>query len=580
MPEMLLTKEDLQTPIEPVTEAQPINLLAAQAQPQPGITPDRQGLLSKILTSAPVAMPAAAGQELAQQIANVTMLPINVVRGLMGKQPQAAPQLPRAPGQETLAGKIGTLAGGGLGYAGTAEAMAPLGLAERLAPLAGKIAPAAEQAAIGGVYGAGQAPTTPGRGALVGGVTGTVLHGVGRGLSKAAQKAMQRAEVVYPRSKAALDSMLDKLRGSSTKETSAQDIFDRASQHFEELEGKPEIETARWVQPEQSIHTAYETPTKMAQEQGLKINQQPYMDKMDKIKQKEMEEGGLFDGDEELDEDQIKTMNYLNKWLKLKTPTFDKVDLAKRRLNKDIGRFKYDDQRRHIAMEAKDALKDTLSDSLGEDPEIKNLWETADQRYKDELLPFKKVPGGTKNKSPFYNRYAKGKPISGMVEEYLRPSKQKDPVELLNNLKHMMPDEESKDLVAYHYLRNQEGDPAKILSQYNKLGENQKNALFNKDDKQLLDSYSKLHEKNPSLFKEPTKKAPVQRGFESARTVGGLAGILGGHPDIGTLLLAYPYLQRLGAGVGGKLAGVGAQAVTSPTLRSLLIRGYGQGGQS
>ena len=570
MPEMLLTEEELKRPLD---EMAPQMLL--DTEERPAAAPKRRSMLDYLgglTTTAPVALPAAAGQELAQQLSNLERLaPLiqQATRGATGmpvvptvKPPQIP--VPQAPGRETLAGKIGGLLGGGIGYAGMGEAMGPARIAEALSPLA-------EQAAIGGAYGVTQAPEAPGRGALIGAGAGAGLHLVGKGLGKVAQRAMKRAEVVYPQAQAALDSMLDRLRGSSTKETSAQDIFDRASQHFEELEGRPDIETGRWVQPHESISSAYKTPATMAKAQGVKINQNPYLDKMNKAKKTEVEEAEVFGEDQ--DEDRLKMMNYLDKKLLApKFDTFDKLDKAKRNLNKDIGKFAIGDPRRHLAMEAKDAIKDTLEKSLGKDTEIKDLWNEADRRYKEELLPFKKIPGGTKNKSPFYNRYAKGKPVSGMAEEYLRPSKQKDPVELLNNFMHMMPDEESKNLVAYHYLRNQEGDPGKLLAQYKKLGENQKNALFNESDKKLLDSYSKLHDKNPSLFKEPAKKTTFEKGIETTRAAGGVAGFAAGHPGVGAALLAYPHLQRLGAATGGRLAGLGERAAISPALRSLITR--------
>jgi hypothetical protein len=594
MPKMLLTEEDLKQPAPTVVG--PINLLADQASVDKAST-TQHPLLQALggVGRAAVEVPAAAGQELAQQLSNLVTGAVNIPRRIAGAQPLSPFQVAEAPGRRTLPGKVGGVLGDILGYGGTAAAMGPLGLAESLTPLG-------EQAAIGATYGATQAPQAPERGAVIGGLAGAGLHLGGVGAGKLAQAASKRAEVIYPQARAALDNMLTRFRGSSSKETSAQDIYDIAAQHFEELRGKNKrddiVGIGRWVQPEDSIRAAYAKPMEMAQEQKLKINSQPYLDKMEALKKEEIEEGGLFEGPEELDEDQVKTMNYLNKWLKLKTPTFDKVDLAKRRLNKDFKRFKYDDQRRHIAMEAKEGLRDSVRkssiDSVDEKiskltsenkeanaekieslknkkEDISKSWEEADRKYKENLVPFMETPGGKAKSSPFYNRYAKGRPVSGMAEEYLRPGKQKDQFELVNNLMHMMPDEESKNLIAYHHFRTEEGDPAAFIKKYMKLGENQKNIMFNEQDKATLDNYSKLHESNPDLFKEPAKKGGLGSMFGLGRQALGVGGIAGGHIAAGTAILGYPLLKRLGLGATGRLAETGAATALSPTTRALIM---------
>jgi len=597
MPKMLLTEEDLKQPAP--AEVGPVNLLVEQKASE-AVLPPQHPLLQALggVGKAAVAVPAAAGQELAQQLANLATGAINIPRRIVGAQPLAPSQVPEAPGRRTLPGRVGGVLGDILGYGGTAAAMGPLGLAESLTPLG-------EQAAIGGVYGATQAPEEPGKGAIVGGLAGAGLHVAGKGLGKLAQAAAKRAEVVYPRAKASLDDMLTKLRGSSSKETSAQDIYNRAAQHFEELKGTDkkgeETITQKWINPDDSVRAAYEKPMEMAQEQELKINKQPYLDALKPLKEQEIKREGLFEGGKKLDEDRMKAKEYLDQFLGLHIPTFEHVDEAKRMLNQDIRRFKRGDLRLEIASKAKQGLRDSVRKSsidsvdekisklTSENKEanaekieslkkqkgsISDAWEKADQKYKEQQIPFMETPGGKEKSSPFYARYEKGTPTSGMVEEYLRPGKQKDQFELVNNLMHMMPDEESKNLVTYHHFRNEEGNPDAFIKKYMKLGENQKNILFNEKDKEQLDNLSKLHESNPDLFKEPAKKGGLGSMLGTGRQALGAGGIIAGHPAAGAAILGYPLLKRLGLGAIGRAAETGAATALSPTTRALIMSQY------
>jgi len=591
MPKMLLTEEDLKQP-EP-TEAGPINLLAEQTAPGAAL-PAQHPLLQALggVGRAAVAMPAAAGQELAQQLMNLVTGAANIPRRVVGAQPLERYQVPEAPGRRTLPGRVGGVLGDILGYGGTAAAMGPLGLAETLTPLG-------EQAAIGGVYGATQAPTAPERGAIVGGLAGAGLHLGGVGAGKLAQAAAKRAEVVYPQARASLDNMLTRFRGASSKETSAQDIYDRAARHFEELKGSDQegdiTGVGRWIQPEDSIRAAYEKPKEISRELGVTIDMRPYLDRMNKYKGAEAAKYARF-GEEILPAD---VKEYLEeRLLKPKITTFEEADLAKQNLNDEFGRFKPDDPRRHLVLEAKEGLRDSVRKSTtdyidenirkltSENKEanaeeieslknkkesISKLWEEADRRYKEELLPFKKTPGKKVNTSPFYMRYAKGKPVSGMVEEYVKPGAQKDQSELLENLSHMMPDEESRNLIAYHHFRNEEGDPAAFLRKYMKLGEKQKGVMFSEQDKGLLDTYSKMYKQNPDLFKEPARKGGLRDIFGTGRQALGAGGIIGGHPAAGAAILGYPLLKRLGLGAVGRMAETGAVTALSPATRALIM---------
>ena len=118
MAEGLITKEDLKKFSGKAKKEGPIHLLAEPSTEEqaPTAKPSRIGQLAKLAINpmeAPLVGAAAGGHELANLLLGAGTLPINVARGLLGKQYIKAPKVaPLQVGAEhTLAKTLGRIGG-------------------------------------------------------------------------------------------------------------------------------------------------------------------------------------------------------------------------------------------------------------------------------------------------------------------------------------------------------------------------------------------------------------------------------------------------------------------------------------
>uniref|UniRef100_A0A6M3J3F8 Uncharacterized protein n=1 Tax=viral metagenome TaxID=1070528 RepID=A0A6M3J3F8_9ZZZZ len=183
--------------------------------------------------------------------------------------------------------------------------------------------------------------------------------------------------------------------------------------------------------------------------------------------------------------------------------------------------------------------------------------QAADQRYKTEVVPFRKQ-GEAINapKTGYWKRKKSGTNQEMMWRDYLKPGAAGDNVSPLENFVKVMPEDNAKNLLLYNYLKDTEGNPTAMLAKWNKLGEGQKNLLL-PENKNMLDQYAALA-KNPA-YKGMFALQPENKIAEYGPSIGAggaAVALFTGHPlaAVGALI---PAIKRvLGKGIFSNPANV------------------------
>lgn len=222
-------------------------------------------------------------------------------------------------------------------------------------------------------------------------------------------------------------------------------------------------------------------------------------------------------------------------------PSLQEANILASRLNSLSNKYRAspEPESRHLSSVLGDlgkTVKQDIRDSLDSsgNSSVKDAYLQAEENYK-------------KNYSKFLDKdiykFTNGnKDVDDILQTFIKTGSASDKGNQLNKLMSLL-DPKTRDLVKYSYLsksiKEGEFDPnaMKTALSSNKLGINQKNALFNNPDElKSLSDYSKLVGMNSEALTRMFNPKTGQRGLESALTMthglGGLLGAtIGGHEE-------------------------------------------------
>lgn len=191
----------------------------------------------------------------------------------------------------------------------------------------------------------------------------------------------------------------------------------------------------------------------------------------------------------------------------------------------------------------KKAVDQSMIDSASGDPATLRALTAANNTFKNELIPYQKI--GNKS-SPFIKRLTGEIPSSDkLVESYVK----KGEPENLRTFLGQLPDQDARDLVTAQVFKGKEDNPRSFITQYSKLGNNEKQLLF-PNHKPRLDQLETLFKQHPSAFPtdilEPRGlRESVAKGLGVGLSGFGLERLVAGQP-LQALALASPIIARQG----------------------------------
>lgn len=569
----ILQSEGIAPPGQGVHSPQGQDILQSEGIAPPSTATKAAGdFVDRLLQSHPLINAGVqAGQTVGQAIDNV----INLASAghLHLKAPEVA-----VPGRSA---EVGKLLGGGAALELGGEAAGAAKLGEAVAG-ARKVLPGMIERAVGGaVVAPGLVPKQPGKAALetlaVSPVADVAALGAGKAVgaikgaiknkSALAQSVLRNffSKDAAPFIKNKFEGIINDLKGSSSKATSSNDLYNNLNTHYEELAQDnslrgPEDVPNTYVDPGTSVGDAYarvpvglpadqsvinkkitsqvkELKDKMAPFAGTAQAKAPYQDainQLEDIKKSNIQTVG--------DAKQLKEI--INNSLRDKT------------LNPVVKPYLTDLRDNAIKGE-----KGAISVGVGKaDPQAAALLNEADTRYKNEMVPFQETARG--KKSPFWNMKTGAASPDKIGSSYLKPGAQKDQQALLDNFLKMAPPDNgaTRKLLAYDYFKDVDDNPAEIVKRWSKLGEGQKSALL-PEYKEELDQLAKLQKEYPDAFKEP-KAGSFAEKIKSGAKIGSSV-LLGTHGHLA--LSPLPFL------IPSMLSGAARKAFENPEMQKYFI---------
>jgi len=508
-----------------------------------------------------------AGQTIGQALDNAINLAAKGGRKIeefAGIKPSGAPLNLQAPkvAQPGTSAEVGKLLGGGaiLGLGGEAAGAAKVG--EAIAGT-GKVLPGMIERAVGGAAVAPSlAPKHPVKAALetlaVSPVADIATLGasqvIGKGISAVKNKKAIVQKVLRnyfskdaaPFIKNKIDGIITDLRGSSSKETSSNDLYNRLNTYYEEL-GRdnstrgPDDVPNTYVRRGNSVGDAYaRVPVNLPADQSViskKITSQirELKSKMAPFAATSQTKAPYQDAINQLSD--IKKANIKTVGDAQQLKEIINNNLRDKTLNPVVKPYLIDLRDNAIKGE-----KGAISVGVGKsDPEAAALLREADTRYKNEMVPFQETGRG--KTSPFW-KIKQGIEASDKIgSQYLKPGAQKDQQTLLQNFLKMAPPDEgaTRKLLAYDYIKDIDNKPREIMNRWSKLGEGQKQALL-PEYKDELDQLAKLHKQYPDAFKE-SAPAGIRGQIKGVAKIGAGLSLAGsGHMALGALPFIVPHL--------------------------------------
>lgn len=482
----------------------------------------------------------------------------------MTKRPLEAPQAAE-PGISATIGKVAGqiplfAAGGALGEAGAGvlgETAANIPRIEKLAeaaksmPMLSKISsgiPGLLGRAVG-TAGASTlvAPSAPGTAAVTGGLSSVALDAlspmlgglgqVGKAIAGKALKMSPGTQKVLrafftgeakPHLQGTVNSIMDELKGTSSPESAGQDLYNSIESRYHSLMGTPGHDAP----PEGSVAEAYNAVSDSAPFDQTSYNNVTN-ENINKIN---------------------KSVAHLSDTSMVKKPYLDAVNVLKDLKSADlstIGAAKMHKELINTLLAdptTSNILRPALQDikgrgifnsmSSGEagmnSGDLEAL-KHADQRYKNEIVPFKKAnPDALKSpESPFWKALRTGAKQNEIWNQYLKPGAARDQYDLINKFMKIAPKDEDRKLLLYNYLKDTEGSPHLMMKKWAKLGSNQKQLLL-PEHRELLDEYAKLNHIEPKAFMPEEGKHTLANLVHYGVPGVGVAHAISGSPIAGS----------------------------------------------
>lgn len=321
------------------------------------------------------------------------------------------------------------------------------------------------------------------------------------------------------------------------------ELFKRVSRVYDEFKGNlPSGEPNIYVHPDNTAPAIY-AKTQMQGKQLGKIDNSGVKDAVQKEINNYKNQMEAMDSNDPLYSKYSSYIKQLQSYLpraeEAKAPegrrlnSFDDFDLFKRNLNNSIRGLGNEDI----------PLKQSLSNIKQETHSaIDNVLKPADEQYRGFMSLFENNRENIRKKSPFINLYNQAdSKTENFLPSYIQAGTQKDKVSNIQNLMDMLPDDESKKLAGAWWLKDAQ-TPQDMVSQYNKLGVNQKNTLFNPDARKGLDALNVLRTKHSALF-DKTPSLVDRPGSLLGQFGAGALAAAHGNPLAASLLLAHPIGQ-------------------------------------
>jgi len=505
----------------------------------------RPSLMKKIEQSIPVKTLASLGYGTSQDIADLLIGGAKMVPSIMQKLGVPAEYAP-IPGikKPDIIGKAP--------YPLVAEAgrltdpllyLAPEARLASLGKFAKPAAGALTGLGLGALYGAGESPEEMMKRGIVGtGVgagIGTAAPIVGKVVSEFGIDPFKKA--ISPFVKKQSIDILNKLKRNTTAETVAEDIYNRKKEHYKAIDllGSEKYKDLNNFIPDdfKFKRDAYEN---VINDEMGKLNKSLEQYKETRVIGKEKED----------------MQNILKDFKLVRINDFGDADLLKKDINEMIGKIEPGNPLRKTLHDIKEGLRESVKDSAGQDSVLKEKWTDADRFHREEVIPFERLEGEKQN-TPFFDYYLKGKGTPEKIaSKHIKASKA-DETKLLKQYLKMAPDQETRDMMGYEYLKGTEDDPQELINRYGKLGKKQRKLLY-PNDYQQLDKLHNLNKRVPGIFREPREK------LETFARFGAAGGLLGAHSPIAALVaLGGPPLA----------AEVGEYLMSNPQLRELYLKG-------
>jgi len=425
--------------------------------------------------------------------------------------------------------------------------------------LKGTARAAAPAALMSGLESAGRTGEVRAAPFEVGGVAGTTLGAGAKGLEEAGVRLSPlMANLLKSRIASRTGEILDTLKGGSEAGTVANDIAHTLKQEYLERQGNLTPEDYIYRAPHESVGALYD---KFHELSLAHPTYQPITtEEINAIKKGEISPEELFSSKEPLPRydmravskqlentlsplkkrkklgtatvQQRKVMSYLKPFENEKINNFSDAANMKQAINEQIKALPVGDSTISNLEKLKSSVRQSMQDTAKGNPLLKDALLNADQQYAKQVVPFKKI-AGTKKATPFWKWYAygEGEP-SNILSHYVKGGKEADRVGKLNELFKLLPNDNgiSRRQVAYWWLKDTEGDPAKMIDRWNKLGTAQKRQLLPEFSDEL-DQLSKLKAQSPKAFEQHVSH-PLTIGtfpFQSAEAIArtGLSALSG-----------------------------------------------------
>jgi hypothetical protein len=552
-------------------EAQELLQQAGQPISQvPPIHPGTHNAISHLLTNPIINAGVAAGQTLGQSLDDL----INKVAGTHLQAPQVAQpgaistKVGQVLGQVPLYEAGGEIAGAakilpGVARLGEAAGAIP-GVGSGLQAL-GRIGQRAAGAALGGALATPEQAGEAAKGAAAISPIADLIAGLfGKGAGAVAEVA--RAPIMttkritqkflrnfftkeaHPFVAEHFDRLMNDLRGTSSPETSNEDVYNRIKQHYDELREDTATRQLRgdqnvYVEPGHSVGDAY-----AGLPLDLKLNKNLFTKQVNTNLNNLKQRLKVLAPTADLKKSSQDIQNILNDYKNTDLNTVGDAKILKEIINDHIRSLEPGHPLTPMLHDIKEnglmqAIKKSY-DRAG--PEAAELLKNADERYKNQIVPFKEIAKG--KMSPFMQRLIGKKNLDGLISEYVKPGVQKDQANLMLKLIRTIPGDQgdTRRLVAYDWFKDTDGHPAAFLKKWNKLGEKQK-ALLLPEYKDELDQLSDLSKKHSSAF-IPPKEAGLRGTLGQIAKAGsaltlGFGGYHAGVPEVGLLPYIIPLLK-------------------------------------
>jgi hypothetical protein len=545
-----------------------------------------QGLIPK---AAPDIVPAGLIPEIRQlgiagtgrEVAREAPQAVESLRQLGGGIPRGAaklllniPGLRQTPGGKILAQqladepesrlrRLGEAVGAGatiaapIGAAGEIVAGA-LGAGAEAAPtLATRILSPAARLTAAGTTGTLTAP--PGQ-RTTGGILTTLGQGAAEALpaaiqaGRAALPALQRSAAgqLFGRMKDFVGDIVDKLRGGETAENLNPEVFNRTAQNYEETRGigknnQPlDEDQYRFRVPEASNKAAFDAVINHPEAQKLGFNKNSWADSISNAQNEIKDKLNQFPDNPQA----LEAQKFLDRAKKYKINSIKDATNVPQELNNEwrIADTKDNPLIKRLTGGLKEGVRQGMQDTAAGNPEVRQLFETANNQFKNEVIPHQQFGG---KPTDFIKRYRTQTPVT---DKFIENNVKFNQPERTQHFLERLPDQESRSLVASHLFNKEAENPDAFLRKYAKFDQRSRELLF-PEDHQQLNQLVDMRQRVPQAFR-PT--APTG-------TLGGLArrglGLLGAG-DIATgrfapgAILTSPILAREGAKAVASLPGM------------------------